>query len=180
MSGAGLHKAGLSDLGGLGLRKLAGCLHPSAGDQLDRWEFVLSAPSWGPAHRPIPQTCAENPPGFVPGGAETGRSIPGHLAPSGPLGLSYDLEPGPATGSQALPVWLEEGGWILACPPLPECPVLFWLGLGCFALQMPLSRRLPPSLKDARSSFAYVFFPVLQVQLSSSLPRVTEFPSCTH
>lgn len=36
-----------------------------------------------------------------------GANVPGHLEPSWPLGLSYDFEPGPATGSQAL--WLWEG-----------------------------------------------------------------------
>lgn len=40
---------------------------------------------------------------------------------------------------------------------------------------MPLSMSLPPSLKEAQSSSVYVFFPILQVQLSSSLLRVTEF-----
>lgn len=120
VSGAGLHKAGLSDLGGLGLRSWRGARRPSAGDQLDRWGFILSAPSWGPTRRPLPQTCTKSPRGFVPGRAEAGSSIPGHVAPSWPLWLSYDLEPGPATGSQALLVWMEGGGWILACPALSE------------------------------------------------------------
>lgn len=44
MFGAGLHKAGLSFLGGLGQRKLAGCRHPSAGDLPDTWRSMFSAP----------------------------------------------------------------------------------------------------------------------------------------
>lgn len=116
MSGAGLHKAGLSELGGLGLRKLAGCRSPpSAGDQLDSWRFILSAllgvlhtgPFLRFAQRAHQGLCLEG-----LGQEEYSRPPCSQLA----LGLSYDLEPGPATGSQALPVWLEGGGWILACP----------------------------------------------------------------
>lgn len=47
MFGAGLHEAWLNDLGGLGQRKLAGCLHPSAGDLTGTCGSILSASSWG-------------------------------------------------------------------------------------------------------------------------------------
>lgn len=53
MFGAGLHKAGLNDLGGLGLRKLAGCRHPSAGDLPGICGSILSASSWGPQVGPF-------------------------------------------------------------------------------------------------------------------------------
>lgn len=52
MFGAGLHKAGLSDLGGLGPRKLAGCRHPSAGELPDTWGSIFSALLLGPYPQP--------------------------------------------------------------------------------------------------------------------------------
>lgn len=63
--------------------------------------------------------------------------------------------------------------------------VLFWLELGCFALQMPLSRSLPPSRKEKAQrkglvKFSFVFFPILQIQLPSSSLRAAELPSCAH
>ena len=98
--------------------------------------------------------------------------------------MSYDLEPGPATGSLALPDAREglphpptpglAGGWGLDFdPPSPlRVTVFFWLELDCFALQMPLSRRLLPSLKERSSvKFSFVFFPILKSQPSSLLLR---------
>lgn len=70
MFGAGLHKAGLSDLGGLGPRKLAGCRHPSAGELPDTWGSIFSVPPLGALPttccKPILQTCTKSPAGFVP------------------------------------------------------------------------------------------------------------------
>lgn len=72
MSGADLHKAGLSDLGGLGLRDWQGAGHPPAGDQMDTWLGVgvcslspCSGPCTHTAHsRPILQTCRQSPAEF--------------------------------------------------------------------------------------------------------------------
>lgn len=167
-----MHKVGLSDLGGRGLRSWQGAGHRSAGDQLDRWGFVLSAPSWGPARRPVLQTCTKSPPGR----AEVGRSFPGCPAPSWLLGPSYDLEPGPATGSQALLVCMEGGGWILACPALSEC--LSSLGCGWVVLHCKCPCQGGCHSERGSVRFGFVFFPILQVQLSCSWLRGTEFPSC--
>jgi len=71
------------------------------------------------------------------------------------------------------------GGWGLDFDPSSplRVTVLFWLELDCFALQMPLSRRLLPSLKERSSvKFSFVFFPVLQSQLPSLLLRVARVP----
>lgn len=58
-------------------------------------------------------------------------------------------------------------------PPSPlRVTILFWLELDCFALQIPLSRRLLPSLKErSLVKFSFVFFPIVQSQPSSLLLR---------
>lgn len=58
MSGADLHKAGLSDLGGLGLRDWQGAGHPPAGDQMDTWlggGCLFFEPPLGALHTYSPQ-----------------------------------------------------------------------------------------------------------------------------
>lgn len=81
--------------------------------------------------------------------------------------------------SQALPS-LSGGRWLGFGLPSPLLvTVLLWLELGCFALQMPLSRRLLPSLKEAPLSLVLCCSPPFwQVQLPSLLLSATEFPGC--
>lgn len=121
MFGAGLHEAWLNDLGGLGQRKLAGCLHPSAGDLTGTCGSILSASSWGSqeAGSPFCRLAQRAQRGLCLEGLRWGRVFQVTWNPARHWGC-HDLELGSATGSQALPVWLEGGGWILACPAPSE------------------------------------------------------------
>lgn len=105
-----------------------------------------------------------------------GRSVPGHREPSWPLGLSYDLEPRPATGSQALAalgrpgprhswsVWREVARFWPAQPPLSDCPLLAGAGLLCIA--NALVKEASALSERGLVNFGFVFFPILQVQLA--------------
>ena len=117
-----------------------------------------------------------------------GRSLPGYLAPSWPFGLSYDLEPRPATGAQVLPAlgrpdprqswsaWREVAEFRPAQPPLSDCPLLAAAGLLCIA--NALVKEAAALSERGLINFGFVF-PILQVQLPSSSMRAAELPSCT-
>lgn len=65
-----------------------------------------------------------------------------------------------------------------AQPSLSDCPLL--AGAGLFCIANALVKEAATLSERGPIQFGFVFFPILQVRLSSSLLRVTEFPSCPH
>lgn len=90
---------------------------------------LLFQPPHGALHtthsRPILQTCMKSPAGFGLEGLRRGGVFQGILHPAGHSGLSYVLEPGPATVSLALP-----GSWEGPAPGTPGLAGGWWLDFG--------------------------------------------------
>lgn len=62
--------------------------------------------------------------------------------------------------------------------PLSDGSLLAEAGLLCIA--NVLVKEAAALFERDLINFSFMFFLILLVQLPSSLPRVTEFPSCTH